>query len=134
MDVNAESTKAGFMQRDMTENHSVHNVVCTKFTEVLSILVIPEDVMVATDKNLVPIETTHDAKCSAIDYYIAKMVNFVAWSNSIVPPTNHFFIHFLGSIPGAKFRLAVSAHKVTDTVVSKMGITNQKCSWHHRLL
>jgi hypothetical protein len=80
--------------------------------------------MVAADKNLVTIKAPHDAKALAIDHNIAQVVYFVARSNSIVPTLDHFLIHFLGSIPRAKFRLAVSAHKVTDTLVAEVGITN----------
>jgi hypothetical protein len=52
-------------------------MVCTKFTEVLSVLVISEDVVVATDKNLVAVETPHDTQGLAVDYYIAAMIYFI---------------------------------------------------------
>jgi hypothetical protein len=124
VDVDTKTTKAGFMQWDMTQNHSVENMVCTKFTKVLSILVIPKDVMVAADKNLVAVETPHDTQGLTIDYHIAQVIYFVARAYSVVPTSNHFFVHFLCGVPGPKLGLTVGSHEMTDTIVPKMGITD----------
>jgi hypothetical protein len=44
------------MDRNVTKNHSVHNVVSTQFTEVLTILIITENIMVTADQDLVTVE------------------------------------------------------------------------------
>jgi hypothetical protein len=109
-------------------------MVCTKFTEVLSVLIVTEDVMIAADKNLVAIETPHDTQGLAIDHYIAQVIYFVARAYSIVPTPNHFFIHFGCGVPGPKLGLTVTTHEMTDTVVSKVRVTHKKYCWHIRLL
>ena len=88
----------------------------------------------APDKNLVAIETPHDTKCFAIDHYIAQVVHFVIWAYCVVPPPNHFFIHFGCGIPRAKLGLTVTTHEMTDTVVPKVRVAYKKNCGHIRLL
>jgi hypothetical protein len=80
--------------------------------------------MIATDKNLVAIETPHDTQCSAIDYHIAAMIYFIARPNTFFPTPNHFFVHFGCGVPGPKLGLTVTTHEMTNSVVPKMGITD----------
>jgi hypothetical protein len=101
---------------------------------VFSVLVITEDVMVTTDKNLVTIETPHDTQGLAIDHYIAQVIHFVARANCIVPTPNHFFIHFGCGVPGPKLGLTVTTHKMTDSVVPEVRVAHKKYCGHIVLL
>jgi enhancing lycopene biosynthesis protein 2 len=56
VDVNTKSTQAGFVDGDMAQDHAIHHMVSTEFAEVLTILIVPEDVVIATDENFVTVE------------------------------------------------------------------------------
>jgi hypothetical protein len=90
--------------------------------------------MVAADKNLVTIKTPHDAKCSAVNNYIAKVVHFVILAHTFVPTPDHFLVHFRRICPRAYFGHTVVAGKTTYASMSEMRVTYKKYCGHIVLL
>jgi hypothetical protein len=134
VDVSTKSAGAVCVDGNMAKNHSVKNVVRTKFAKVFSVLLVSEDVMVAADKNLVTVETPHDTKCLAVNDYISEMIDFVIWTHPIVPTADHFLIHFRRICPGPDLGHTVVAGKATYASMSKMRVTYKKYCWHSGLL
>ena len=65
------------MHRDMTQYHAVHDMVGSQLTKVLSVLVITEDVVVATNQYFVTVQSGQRGQCSTVDYHVAQMIHFV---------------------------------------------------------
>ena len=99
MDVDTKSTQAFCVNRNMTQDHAIHHMVSTQFTEVLTIVSVPEDIMVSPDQDLVTVEPAHYAQGFAVDHNITQVINFVRRPYTLVPGLDHELIHFLGCVP-----------------------------------
>jgi hypothetical protein len=55
MDVASKSTKAAQMNRDMGEDHAIHDVASTNILEELRVLLELEDVVIASYEDLVAV-------------------------------------------------------------------------------
>jgi len=90
----------------------------------LIIVLIPENVMVSTDKDFPPIQTLHCFQMASGDYYIPKMIYCILRTNCLVPVFYHGLVHILGRGERTK-RFTVLQRKLLPRVrVTKMGITD----------
>jgi hypothetical protein len=93
-------------------------------SKILSIFVIGENIVVTTDQHLVSIQPGQSGKCPAINYHIAKVVHTIFRTHTVIPPANHFFVHFRRIRPWAQFGHTIGLGEVANSCVSKMCIRN----------
>jgi hypothetical protein len=61
------------------------------------------------------------------------MVDLIVRTHGVVPPLDHFFVHFLNVIPWAHRRTIV-VRELADVGVTEVSITGQEYRWHFNLL
>ena len=98
-------------------------MVRPQLTEVLPVLVVAEDIVVATDQDFVTIQASQCGHGSTVYDAISQVINFVVRFDSFVPCSNHGFVHFLGIVPRTQFGNTVRASESANASVSEMGIT-----------
>jgi hypothetical protein len=99
-------------------------MIGSQLTKVFTILVISKDVVVATDQHFITVQATHGFQSSAVDDNIAQMIDFIIGTHTVVPPTDHLFVHFVGVVPGTQFGNPIVACEATYTRVAKVRVTN----------
>ena len=81
--------------------------------------------MVTTDQHFVPVQAMQRFQSLTIDNNIAQMVHLVSGTHTVVPSTNHFFIHFVGIVPGTQLYSGIIwVCEATDTGVSKVCVAD----------
>jgi len=108
----------------MTQDHTVHDMVCPQLAKVPTVFVVSKDVMVATYQDLVSVESVHDGQRLSVDDDIAEMVDLVGGSHTLVPQLYHGLVHLPSIVPGAQFGHTVGASKSADSGMSKMCVRN----------
>jgi hypothetical protein len=76
-------------------------MICTEFTKVFTIVSVLEDIVITTDKNFIPVESTHDTETFTVDNNVTQVIHFVRGPDSIVPGLDHGFVHLIGISPRA---------------------------------
>jgi hypothetical protein len=76
-------------------------MIRTELTEMFTIVSVPEDVVITTDKNFVPVQPTHDRKTFTVDNNVTQVVNLVRGLDSFVPGLDHGFVHLIRISPRA---------------------------------
>jgi hypothetical protein len=123
MNVGTETTKVISVHGNVTEDTTIHHMICTNISKVRKVVLKFKDIMVAFDQDLIAVQPSKSLKGFAIDYNITEVINFVVGLYSFVPTLDHFFVHFLRGIPRTELSHAVGAHELADAEVTKMGIT-----------
>ena len=77
VDVGAKATLAGFMHRNVTQDHSVQHMIRPQLTKILTVFCVAEDVVVATDQHLITVQTMQCRQCLAVDNHIAQVIHLV---------------------------------------------------------
>jgi hypothetical protein len=85
----------------MAKDHAVHDMIRTEFTEVFTIVSVPEDVVVTTDKDLIPVEPAHDTETFTVHDHVTQVINLVRGPDLFVPGLDHGFVHLIGISPRA---------------------------------
>jgi hypothetical protein len=83
----------------MAKDHAVHDMIRTEFTEMFTIVSVPEDVVITTDKNFIPVEPTHDRKTFTVDNNVTQVIHLVRGLDLFVPDLDHGFVHLIGISP-----------------------------------
>ena len=118
----------------MTQNHSVHHMVCSQLTKVLAVLHIRKDVVVTADQYLVTVQAGQCGQCTSVDHNVTQMVHLVSGLDLCVPLCNHVLVHLLWSGVGSQLCDTVVASKLAHAHVTKVSITYQKYTRHVVLL
>ena len=130
VDVASESVQLSWVHGDMSQDQTVHNVAATYVSEIRRILFQTEDVVVSFDKDFVAIQPAKCTQRFAVNDNIAEMVHFVVRANSLVPTTNHLFVHIIWVIPRTEFCHPICLHKLTHPMMTEVCVTCQKYCWH----
>jgi hypothetical protein len=124
MYIDSKPAQAFWMDWDVSQYHTIQHMTSPNGSKILSIFIIGENIVVSTDQHLVSIQPGQSGKCPAINYNVPQVINFVSWTNTIVPPTNHFFVHFRRIRPWSQFGHTIGLGEVTNSCMSKMCITD----------
>jgi hypothetical protein len=130
MDVATESSEAIGVNRNVAEDQPVEDMVSPYIAEILCVFLESKDIMVALNKDLVAVEAIEDRKEAAVDYYVAKMINLITRTNSIVPHPDHVLVHLLWICPRSNLGHSISFCELTHTSVAEVCVTNYKRCWH----
>jgi hypothetical protein len=81
--------------------------------------------VIASDQDLVTVETMQSAQSLAIDHHIAKVIYLVCGTHSLVPTTDHFLVHFVRVRPRPEldFRI-VRMNKAANTGMTKVRVAD----------
>jgi hypothetical protein len=109
----------------MTKDKTIQYMICSNVSEIWEIFFKAKNIMVAFDKYLVAIQTTKSLKSFSVDHHITKVIDFVVWTNSFVPSTDHFFIHFFWMIPRTKL-CSICSEELAHSGVPEVGIANKE--------
>ena len=84
-----------WMQWDMTQDELIHEDTDTiqRIKSNITIVLILEDVMIATDKTLLAIQSLDMMQRLPIDDNITKMIHDIVRTNLSIPTVNHRLIH-----------------------------------------
>jgi hypothetical protein len=135
VNVNPKTAQGLGMDWDMTQDHSVHHMVCSQLTEVFTILNIWKDVVVATDQHLVPVQAMQRFQSLAVDNNVTQVVHLVSGTHTVVPTADHFLVHLVRISPWTQFHLRIIwVCEATDPSVSEVCVADQKYCWHLVLL
>ena len=123
--VATKSSEAAFMHRHMAEDHAVHDMVGTDLAEMPGVVFQLEDVVVALDQDLVPIETIKYAEALAVYDHIAEVIYFVLGAHTFIPARHHDLVHLFGRGEGSERRAIGSFKYGTGFFVTKVCVTHK---------
>lgn len=122
MNVCAEPAKTLLVHRYVAHDHAVQDVVRANVTKVSSVVPDPEDVVVALDQHLVAVQAAQCIQVSASYRDVAQVIDFVARTYAIVPPTHHLLVHLLGATEGTQGSTILSLKDRTGLLVTEVSI------------
>ena len=129
VNVGTKTSNATLADRNVTQYHSVHNVISTNITEVFSVVRQFEDIVIALNQDLIAVQPIQDRQALAIDHNITQVIDLIVGPNSFVPTLHHIFVHFVCIVPGTH-RRAIVVGELTNVLVTKVRVAGQKNCWH----
>ena len=124
MDVAAKTREAGFVHRNMTHDHAVHDMVRTDLAEVPGVVFHFENVVIAFDQYLVAVETLEYAEALPVYDHVAEMIYLVLGQHTLIPALHHDLVHLFRRREWAQRRAIRSLEHRASFLVTKMSVTD----------
>jgi hypothetical protein len=124
VDVDTKPTQAFWVDGNMAQDHAIHDMVGTQFTEVFTIVSVLENIVVSPDQDLVTVEPAHYAQGLAVDHHIAQVIYFVVWPYFSIPRFDHKLVHFFWSVKWSQLCYTIVTGKMAHTFVSKVRVAD----------
>jgi hypothetical protein len=122
MYIDSKPAQTFWMDWDVSQYHAIQHMTTPNGSKILSIFVISENIVVTTDQHLIAIQSGQGRKCLTINYHIAEVVHLVSWTHTVIPPANHFLVHFIWIGPRTQFGHTIGLGEVTNSCMPKMCI------------
>lgn len=107
------------MDWHVTQNELVQHVVGANVLEKRRVAVQVENIVIALDQHLAPVQPVQNETVPTIDEHIAEMVHLVVGPNHVVPVLDERVVHLLHIIPRPQLG-AIGAAELANVRVTEM--------------
>lgn len=107
----------------MGQKHSMEHMVGANVAEIIRVVARLEDVVVAFDEHLIPVETPQNGKRSPVYNHISEVIDLVLGADNVVPVFDKDLVHFCDVIPGPHLG-AVLVEEFAHPGVAEVGVAD----------
>jgi hypothetical protein len=101
----------------------MEHVVGANVAEIIRVVARLEDVVVALDEHLIPVEAPQNGKRSPVYNHISEVIDLVLGADNVVPVFDKDLVHFFDVIPGSHLG-AVLVEEFAHPGVAEVGVAD----------